>query len=62
MIGFGPEGRLDRTTQVLMWAKYDDCVGDVIDAGRAAELRSALEGFETLDRIADLMEIMRWQP
>ena len=45
-----------------MWAKYDDCVGDVIDAGRAAELRSALEGFETLDRVADLMEIMRWQP
>ena len=45
-----------------MWAKYDDCVGDVIDAGRAAELRSALEGFETLDRVADLMEITRWQP
>ena len=45
-----------------MWAKYDDCVGDVIDAGRAGELRSALEGFETLDRVADLMEIMRWQP
>ena len=45
-----------------MWAKYDDCVGDVIDAGRAGELRSALEGFESLDRVADLMEIMRWQP
>ena len=45
-----------------MWTKYDDCTGDVIDAARAAELRSALEGFETLDRVADLMEIMRWQP
>ena len=46
-----------------MWAKYDDCVSDVIDASRAAgELRSALEGFETLDRVADLVEIMRWQP
>ena len=43
-----------------MWAKYDDCVGDILDAGRAAELRAALEGFETLDRLADLMELIRW--
>ena len=45
-----------------MWAKYDDCVGDVVDAGRAGELRCALEGFEALDRVADLMEILRWRP
>jgi 2-methylcitrate dehydratase PrpD len=38
-----------------MWAKFDDCVAGVMDAGRAAEVRACLETFETLDNVGDMM-------
>lgn len=45
-----------------MWEKFEDCVGDVLDVHQAAELQAALKSFETLDRISDLMAILRWRP
>ena len=47
-------------TEDEMWEKFDDCLGGALDAGRAAELRSALEGFESLERVGDLMALLRW--
>jgi len=44
-----------------LWAKFDDCVGDILDAGRVNELRAALESVETLERVSELMSHLRWR-
>lgn len=41
-----------------MWAKFDDCVEGIIDPARAADVRSRLETFETLDDVGDLMRLL----
>ena len=43
-----------------MWQKFDDCVEGALDTAQARELRSALEGFESLTRVGELMDLLRW--
>lgn len=42
-----------------VWAKFDDCVDGVMDAARADAVRRQLARFEALERIADLMHLLR---
>lgn len=47
-------------TDEELWTKFDECVGGTLDRARAADLRAALEGFETLPRAGYLMALLRW--
>jgi 2-methylcitrate dehydratase PrpD len=42
-----------------MWEKFDDCVEGVIAPTAAAEVRAALERFEALTNVAELMRLLR---
>ncbi len=45
--------------QAEVWAKYEDCVEEVVDDATADAVRHRLETFETLDDIGDLMRLLR---
>jgi 2-methylcitrate dehydratase PrpD len=42
-----------------MWAKFDDCVAGIMDAGQADEIRSCLGSFEDLENVGDMMRLLR---
>ena len=42
-----------------MWAKFDDCVEGAIAPAAAAEVRGALQHFEALDDVSELMRLLR---
>jgi 2-methylcitrate dehydratase PrpD len=46
-------------TEDEMWAKFDDCTDGVMNPARAAEVRSHLEHFETLETVSELMHLLR---
>jgi len=41
-----------------MWSKFDDCMAGISDRGRIGAIRGALEEFETLTDIGDLMTLL----
>ena len=45
--------------QAEVWAKYENCVDEVMDNATAGAVRHRLETFETLDDIGDLMRLLR---
>lgn len=49
-------------TEDEMWAKFDDCVAGIMDAGKTAEVRARLETFETLDDVGHLMRLLGGVP
>ena len=42
-----------------MWSKFNDCVKDTIDVSADETLRTMLSQFEDLERVSDLMTILR---
>lgn len=42
-----------------MWAKFDDCLAGVMNAGQADEIRSCLSSFEDLENVGDMMRLLR---
>ena len=45
-------------TDAEMWAKFDDCVAGIVTPAVAAQLRTRLETFETLDDVGELMRML----
>lgn len=42
-----------------MWSKYDDCTEGAMSKGDATEVRAALERFETISDVSELMRLLR---
>ena len=50
-----PPGHAERPFEPdMLWAKFEDCVGDAMPAARARELFDRLQSLERLRSVADL--------
>ena len=54
-----PKGVLQNPlSDTEMWAKFNDCASNVIDAGQLTKVRNMLEGFEDISDIRDFTSLL----